>query len=194
MSSPSEPPKDDQPHTAAELAKLREILRTNPYVVRYHGETLRGLVIAVASIVDKKLDEMLRSHLVDDKDVMGKMFGEIGPLGSFAARAQLGFLLGLYHKFTLTEMLLVNRIRNRMAHDPEITTFEHPRVKGLYDNLKLWKALDQNRQMRPAGLSDVFDQSKINLGWDPSIPGYHYLVTVTLLAGLVDYAKQTRPS
>jgi hypothetical protein len=56
----------------------------------------RSLAIVLAAVVEDQLGEMLQAKVVDDKQTVRKMFSGMGPLATFSAQIDLGFLLGFY--------------------------------------------------------------------------------------------------
>jgi DNA-binding MltR family transcriptional regulator len=71
----------------------------------------------MAAVVEARLGDMLVGRLVDHKKTSDKLFTGMGPLSSFSAKIDLGFLLGLYSE-EVTKMLHgIRNIRNVYAHE-----------------------------------------------------------------------------
>jgi DNA-binding MltR family transcriptional regulator len=174
----------DDPIIRASLNQILEISKKYPQITRYPHEVIRGLIIGITSVMDKAIEEMFRFHMVKDKDVFGLMFSEMGPLGSFAARARLGYLFGYYNEMMLEELLAISRIRNRMAHDIEVNTLDHPKVRDLVPKLKLLDVLLASRDKWPEQARISVGKMEL-LGWDMSDKTYHFLFTVCCITAVL---------
>jgi hypothetical protein len=76
----------------------------------------RAAAIIGGSFVETALEQVLRSHLCDDKNTMEAMFGPQGYLATFAAKIDMCYALGFVGKQTHTNLKLMKDIRNRFAH------------------------------------------------------------------------------
>jgi hypothetical protein len=88
-------------------------------------ESDRAAVILAGAMFDEALLELIRRRLAqspNDEDSL--LDGAIAPIGTFSARIDLGYRLGLYHKQFWRGLHLVRRIRNKFAHHIEGCTFE----------------------------------------------------------------------
>lgn len=181
---PWEPKPLKDPVYQAYLDKLHEIIQKHPYILRYSDETYRGIVLAICGMLDRALFDALKRHLVDDQEQVGQLFGEIGPLGSFAARARLAYLLGFYGKLILDEMVTVNRIRNRMAHEPEVNNLNHPRVKDQVSKLVLFSLTLSKKSEWPEQAKQAMSLA-LSYGWNEKDKEYHFLFSAVLLIGVM---------
>ena len=57
-----------------------------------------------------------------------RLFRPEGPLGSFSARIDLAYALGLIGKKAARDLHLIRKIRNDFAHDPKTIMFDDDRV------------------------------------------------------------------
>jgi hypothetical protein len=64
------------------------------------------------------------------------MFRTSGPLGSFSAKINLGFMLGIYTIDSWRDMDYIREIRNSFAHKISTKDFATQRIKDLCFNLK----------------------------------------------------------
>lgn len=81
------------------------------------GESDRGFILVVGAILDEMLRTLIAKNLVDNDAVRERLLGFEGPLGSFGARVDVAFGLGLIAKATRDAVTAVGRIRNVHAHD-----------------------------------------------------------------------------
>ncbi len=96
---------------------------------RYHKliseESDRGAVIVAASILDESLGEILRTFLLQPAAKNdGLLDGAYAPLGSFSAKIELSFRLGIIRKPTRRQLMLFKSIRNDVAHRISVASFE----------------------------------------------------------------------
>ena len=113
--------------TAEDLAKFIEELRR---------ESDRGLALVAAALIDEKLAETLQ-HFFCQEASGKRLVAEVNaPLGTFSARIEACFALGLVDAFEYTEITLLRKIRNEFAHAKHATSFQTPRIQGLCSSLK----------------------------------------------------------
>ena len=119
--------------------------------------------------------------MIEDEAVIGEMFGELGPLGSYGARVRLAYLLNMFGEKTLKDLNRIGRIRNRLAHRPHVSGIEHDEVKGQFDNITTLENLRKLEALAKEHLGDEtfspfegLKMSKINL----ENPTYQFIFTV----------------
>ena len=79
----------------------------------------RSAGIVAAAFVEDQLTHLLKSRLrFEDEDdtIMREMFRSRGPLGSFSAKIDMGYLMRLYSKTARRELETIKDIRNSFAH------------------------------------------------------------------------------
>jgi DNA-binding MltR family transcriptional regulator len=102
------------------------------------GDNDRAAGITAATMVDSGLRTLIESRLLALSNTRkDDLFGESGPLGSFWARIELSFALGLANAEACADLHLIRRIRNRFAHHFEMSTFEHPKISELSNQLAI---------------------------------------------------------
>lgn len=95
------------------------------------NETDRGCALMAAAYLDEELKSLLQAKLVDDRKSVTKVFAFNGPLGSFSARIDMVFLLGLLPKSAKSDLHRLRSIRNQFAHEVEPITFEHENIAPI---------------------------------------------------------------
>ncbi len=113
--------------TAEDLARFVEELKR---------ETDRGLPLVGAALLDDRLTETLRAFFCSVPNVARLLDGPNAPLGTFSARAEACYSLGLIDQFEYTEIALIRKVRNEFAHAKHGMDFSSPRVQGLCSALK----------------------------------------------------------
>lgn len=91
-------------------------------------ETDRGCALMAAAFLDEKLIELLRKNLADDVRLAVKVFEPNGALGTFSARIDMAYLLGLIPKNAQKDLHILRKIRNEFAHVPDKLTFDDPNI------------------------------------------------------------------
>lgn len=96
----------------------------------------RAVGIVAASLVERRLESALLSVLKDDSDVISKLFRSSAPLGSFAAKIRLAYLMRIVSETLSKELEIMKDIRNRFAHDLT-AAFDHPPIRDRCNNFAL---------------------------------------------------------
>lgn len=99
-------------------------------------ETDRGLPLVAAALIDEKLLETLLAFLCPGKSADRLLTDPNAPLGTFSARINACFSLGLIDEIEYREISLVRRIRNLFAHSRHGLTFSDEKVVGLCASLE----------------------------------------------------------
>ena len=99
-------------------------------------ETDRGLPLVAAALIDEKLFDALQSFLCLGKAAERLLSGPNAPLGTFSARIEACFALGLIDEFEYQEISLIRKIRNVFAHSKHGLSFGNDKVLGLCTSFK----------------------------------------------------------
>lgn len=102
----------------------------------------RGIAIVGGSLVEARLEEKILSHLRNDgskkdEDFLSSFLKGYGPLGSFSAKIDIGYLLRFYGHPIRKELDTIRHIRNEFAHVRYPISFDNQRIKDWCANLKL---------------------------------------------------------
>ena len=100
-----------------ERPEMQEILYG---LLAIEEETGRGAALVGAAMVEEVLKHLLRSIFVSS-DVTTDLLREGGILGSYRARADLAFSLGLLDMPEREALVEMAKVRNRFAHRPGAT-------------------------------------------------------------------------
>lgn len=96
------------PIASLDLRKFLDTLR---------AETDRACAVLASSFLDSSLEAYFHATLT--VDAPARLFEEGGALGSFAARIELAFALGMISDAERADLELVREIRDAFAHDDE---------------------------------------------------------------------------
>ena len=93
-------------------------------------ETDRGCALMAAAYLDSQLDELLRAVFIDDQKVVGALLQSERPLGSFSAKIDMAYSLGLLPADAYRDLHLIRKIRNEFGHRSEPITFNNPEISN----------------------------------------------------------------
>lgn len=127
----------------AEVEKLSDEMQDVFDVL--NGQPDLACVVAGAAFLDAGLESILRAHF-RSRRVGDSLLRPDGPLGSFAARADLAYCLALVSKEYYQDLKGIAGIRNTLAHSHLQLTFYDPSVQQMCSGLRAWQAI---------GFSDV---------------------------------------
>ena len=104
------------------------------FLQELRAESDRGLALIGGAFLDEKLAATLAAFFVTDSTSL--LHGKNAPLGSFSARIEACFALGLIEEGERAECDYIRRIRNEFAHKLVGTSFSQNRIIDLCKNLK----------------------------------------------------------
>jgi DNA-binding MltR family transcriptional regulator len=129
----------------------------------------RAAAIVAAALLEERLAEAIKTKLHREKEVVERLFRPSGPLGSFSAKIDLGFLMGLYSKDAHADLVAIKEIRNEFAHRLRTKNFTSQRVRDLCQNIEV---SDWNFEVAPARRKDKFKKQKMFVDLDVKSPTY----------------------
>ncbi|MBR4100897.1 MAG: hypothetical protein IKK51_03335 [Oscillospiraceae bacterium] len=94
-------------------ANLKEVIK------EVANAPLRSSIITAAAVIDATLETLIKKYLVDDSDFLKKsgIFSHSGCLGTFSAKAQMAYALGLISKELYRDIDSYRDMRNKCAHE-----------------------------------------------------------------------------
>ncbi|OJH09106.1 MAG: hypothetical protein AOY29_07330 [Alcanivorax borkumensis] len=94
-------------------------------------ESDRGAVIVAASILDESLGEILKTFLLRPSTKKDNLLeGAYAPLGSFSAKIELSFRLGIIRKPIRQQLMLFKSIRNDVAHRLSVASLQDEKCRS----------------------------------------------------------------
>lgn len=106
------------------------------FLKEFQSETDRGAALVGASLIDDRLERLLRSHLLDCKESSELLEGANAPLGTFGARIKAAYCLGLITELEFKECEIIRHVRNEFGHKLHGLSFKNEKVHDLCNNLK----------------------------------------------------------
>lgn len=108
-----------------------EVRELGEFLHEFNKESDRGAVLIAASILDDRLNEILKSFLADVPASEELLVGFNAPLGTFAARISAAYSLGLIQENEFKEINLIRKIRNEFGHKWKGIDFKTQKVCQL---------------------------------------------------------------
>lgn len=105
-------------------------------------------VVVGAAFLDTALKTLLSEKLLKSS-VTDKLLDDRGALGSFSARADLAYCLGIVRKHHYNDLRLVMEIRNQFAHTHLHLAFDDSTVQEKCDRLNEWKVFFHGEKQEP---------------------------------------------
>lgn len=108
------------------------------FYMELEGQSDRGIVLISLSILDEMLADLIKGRLVDtNKNIIKEMFSTKGTFGQLDDKIKGAFVLGLISETDYNLLIILQKVRNKFAHQVLNINFEHDSVKGLCNNIVL---------------------------------------------------------
>ena len=120
-------------------------------------ETDRACALMAAEYCSAKLGDVLSAAFIDDKKVVEKILGAdpYAPLGTFSARIDLAYLMGLVSRSARRELHLIRKIRNRFAHEYTPLTLNDPEIANWCRELDAHNIFERPKDSRKIFLRNL---------------------------------------
>lgn len=111
----------------------------------------RVVAIISAAYLEKYLVGVIEGYFPafeDDPALKKAMFNDVsGMAGTLGNKLDMGRALNAITPQTYEDGKLIARVRNKFAHHLEVTSFDHPKVRDLVDQLKTGKNTDLAKEL-----------------------------------------------
>jgi len=114
---------------------LRDAKRESAIVDNIDKGDDRSAAILAGAFLEDRLTLAIKTRLIPDLQVQGKLFKCYGPLATFAAKIDLAHLMGILNKNSRNVFHTIREIRNRFAHRLDLNDFNSPMVSDLCKKL-----------------------------------------------------------
>lgn len=112
-------------------------------------DSLLTLIMICAAHFDNQLLAILRSYLINDKEVIEGLFGGANSaLANFSSRIHMSYGLGLVNKSEYRYLNAIRKIRNEFAHRLSVD-LSSKKVKPHIDTLALVTAQYEDHEANP---------------------------------------------
>jgi len=101
--------------------------------------TDRSKVIVGATIIETQLERILEKYLVKNNKIQKDTFSFNGFLGTFSAKINACFMLGLISKELYNDIQRLRGLRNDFAHNLESRSLENEETKEEVHKFKMFK-------------------------------------------------------
>jgi DNA-binding MltR family transcriptional regulator len=113
--------------------KLTEAERT----AFYDHSSERAMAVVLGAIVENHLTGLLRLLMRREEDIARELFHPSGPLGPFGTKIRVAYMLRIIGPETYRDLIAVNKIRNKFAHDLSVVSFDDPPIKDWLQNMHI---------------------------------------------------------
>lgn len=110
-----------------------------------NDESDLACIVIGAAFLDSALKSLLDSVL-QVPEVAHKLLERTQPLGTYGARTDLAYCLGVVSKHVHQDLKTIGKIRNHVAHHRLAVTFGEAPICDFCDNLNGWRIM-----LKPAG-------------------------------------------
>jgi len=124
---------------AEDLAKFVEELKK---------ETDRGLPLVGTALIDEKLRDTLEAFFINKKTAQKLLDEPNSPIGTFSAKLNTCYALGLIDDYEYSEINLLRKVRNEFAHSKHGISFQTGKIVGLCSTLKSSLPEDSNYPLK----------------------------------------------
>ncbi len=97
----------------------------------------RGIALVCGSIIDQLLRELLKSFFIKCDNVEKDLFKGNGALATFDSKIKMSYYLGLISKKEMDNIVYLQRIRNKFAHQFVDISFENNDIVNVCKNFKI---------------------------------------------------------
>lgn len=126
----------------------------NDIITEINSGSDRVAAVVGGALIDEILRRTLRNSLRQDSKALDEAAQANGPLATFSACINMGYLLGLYGKEVKRDLHILRKIRNEFAHQLN-ATFSTQKIANLSLSLNLAERFtadikrDPNKEKKP---------------------------------------------
>jgi DNA-binding MltR family transcriptional regulator len=104
----------------------------------FQEESDRAFAVLVAAYLDELLGELIAAAMKTDSDEVAKLLYRSGhgPLGSFSARINTAYCLGVVDDNQQRDLNLIRKVRNKFAHEISNISFERDDIASQCREMK----------------------------------------------------------
>lgn len=143
-------------------AKLLEIFQKieSDALGHIEAESDRGAVLVAAALLDNGLKSRISSRFLKNDDAKDPLFeGGNAPLGTFSAKIELAYRLGLIDKECKTSLNTFRKLRNDFAHEVAASKLSDSRIRDrLIASIKHYPYLVEVLKERYPEMENGFSQ------------------------------------
>jgi len=127
-------------------------------------ESDRGCIIVAAAWIDDDLETIISNFLLPKADKDDNLFHEGKPLGTFGAKIDIAYRLGLIQKDTRNVLHVLRKMRNDSAHKREINSFKVSSIKSR--TIEFARGLEEILEAMWQDMIENFPEYLENSGYD----------------------------
>jgi DNA-binding MltR family transcriptional regulator len=155
----------------------------------------RAAAIVAAAFLEDHLAIALKKRFHKDEKILNEIFRSSGPLGSFSAKINMAFLIGICSQEACKDLHTIKDIRNEFAHKGLTKDFNSQRVRDLANNLQFGKKykitmmrVDKEDDSKSGEPIVVYGEEDM-----PKTPREHYIRACQMLLSHLVCSNRTSP-
>jgi len=106
------------------------------FLKEFEGESDRAAAVLGAAYLDECLKQLIVGFLIDDSKAVKNLLGDFGVLGSFSAKIEVSYCMGLLREEEYHNLRIIKKIRNRFAHRLHGYSFSEASVRDMCSELR----------------------------------------------------------
>ena len=134
-----------------------------------NGEEDLPAILVATSYIDAYLTSVLKKRL-RESSVSDRLLDINGPLGSISSRADVCYSLGLVEEKLYQDLILISRIRNKVAHHHDELDFTTSSITKLCNELSYVASLKNGNSVESLGLEEWMEG-----------PRNQFIITATMI-------------
>lgn len=142
-------------HLSSESRKLYELV---------NSETDLAVIVVSASFLDACLGSILNKKFIESSVSSKLLDSQQGVIGSYSARADLCYALGLIEKTLYQDLIKIAEIRNEIAHYHLALRFESGPIQELCSELVYLRSLKNGNTDIPLGIWEMLVGARNQFG------------------------------
>lgn len=164
-----------------------QIKYINKVLKELSSESDRASAILLGAEIDSALRTIIEKYLLEPLGNSSQLLEQDAVLGSFSAKIEICYRLGLISKLIHRELHLIRKIRNKFAHHTIGISFDTQPVKDWVSNLKIsqW-VLEGRRDIAEDGILDSKKDKFI-------LSGATVITLLTSLGNRIQKVKEKEP-
>jgi DNA-binding MltR family transcriptional regulator len=107
----------------------------------YDHSSERAMAIVLGQIVENRLTDYMRLLMRREKALADELFNPSGPLGPFGTKIRVAYMMRILSEQSYRDLIIVNRIRNKFAHDLSVTSFSDRQITDWVKNMNMYSII-----------------------------------------------------
>lgn len=125
-----------------------------------NSETDLAVIVVSASFLDACLGSIINKKLIESSVSMKLLNPQGGAIGSYSARADFCYALGLIEKTLYQDLIKIAEIRNEIAHYHLALSFDSEPIQKMCGDLSYLRSLKNGNTETPLGVWELLVRAR----------------------------------